>query len=65
MGQSSTRGGRAAPLPQEFRPAIQNIQETLIRADQPRIEQSPTSSPIDHGQAETAVSKMYLNRDGI
>jgi hypothetical protein len=32
------------PLPQDIRPAFQNIQDTLIRADQPRIEQSPTSS---------------------
>ena len=32
------------PLPQDIRPAFQNIQDTLIRADQPWIEQSPTSS---------------------
>ena len=32
------------PLPQDIRPAFQNIQDTLIRADQPWIEQSRTSS---------------------
>ena len=32
------------PLPQDIRPAFQNIQDTLIRADAPWIEQSPTSS---------------------
>ena len=32
------------PLPQDIRPAFQNIQDTLVRADQPWIEQSPTSS---------------------
>ena len=32
------------PLPQDIRPAFQNIQDTLIRANQPWIEQSPTSS---------------------
>jgi anti-sigma factor ChrR (cupin superfamily) len=32
------------PLPQDIRPAFQNIQDTLVRADSPWIEQSPTAS---------------------
>ena len=32
------------PLPQDIRPAFQNIQDTMVRADQPWIEQSLTSS---------------------
>jgi quercetin dioxygenase-like cupin family protein len=32
------------PLPQDIRPAFQDIQDTLARADAPWIEQSPTSS---------------------
>ncbi len=32
------------PLPQDIRPAFQNIQNTIVRADEPWIEQSPTSS---------------------
>ena len=31
------------PLPQDIRPAFQNIQNTIVRADEPWIEQSPTS----------------------
>lgn len=31
------------PLPQDIRPAFQNIQDTVVRAEDPWIEQSPTS----------------------
>lgn len=31
------------PLPQDIRPAFQDIQDTIVRADEPWIEQSPTS----------------------
>ncbi len=31
------------PLPQDIRPAFQNIQDTLVRADAPWVEMSPTS----------------------
>ena len=31
------------PLPQDIRPAFQNIQDTLVRATDPWIEQSPTA----------------------
>src|SRR5690242_19556446 len=32
------------PLPQDIRPAFQDIQDTLVRSDSPWIEQSPLSS---------------------
>jgi anti-sigma factor ChrR (cupin superfamily) len=32
------------PLPQDIRPAFQDIQDTLVRADAPWVEQSPTSA---------------------
>jgi quercetin dioxygenase-like cupin family protein len=31
------------PLPQDIRPAFQNIQDTIVRAEEPWIEQSATS----------------------
>ena len=31
------------PLPQDIRPAFQDIQDTVVRAEEPWIEQSPTS----------------------
>ncbi|HEX3524332.1 MAG TPA: hypothetical protein VHT52_19870, partial [Stellaceae bacterium] len=32
------------PLPQDIRPAFQNIQDTLVRSEAPWIEQTPLSS---------------------
>jgi hypothetical protein len=31
------------PLPQDIRPAFQDIQDTVVRAEEPWIERSPTS----------------------
>jgi hypothetical protein len=32
------------PLPQDIRPAFQNIQDTLVRSEAPWIQQTPLSS---------------------
>jgi hypothetical protein len=43
------------PLPQDIRPVFQDIQDTLVRADAPWIEQSPTSRMKGKRQPITAI----------
>ena len=53
--QATSQGKQeeALPLPQDIRPALQDVQDTVVRAEEPWIEQSPTSK----------IKVLWVSRD--